>query len=63
MFNLREKIVTMPRKQQKREARREVKAEKAAVLEKVKIYSQFSFFFKALGSRGWLIFRALRKNC
>ncbi|CAA7402172.1 unnamed protein product [Spirodela intermedia] len=34
VLKVREKIVTMPRKQQKREARREEKAEKAAVLEK-----------------------------
>jgi len=31
----REKITTLPRKEVKREARREEKAEKAAVLEKV----------------------------
>ncbi|XP_078447486.1 MAK16 protein-like protein [Wolffia australiana] len=34
VLKVREKIVTMPRKQQKREARREEKAEKAAVLDK-----------------------------
>lgn len=34
-FFYREKITTFPRKEKKREARREEKAEKAAVLEKV----------------------------
>lgn len=34
----REKIMTVPTKEKKREARREEKAEKAAVLEKVTLY-------------------------
>lgn len=35
VFFTREKIMTTPRKEKKREARREEKAEKAAVLDKV----------------------------
>ena len=34
-FSCREKIMTTPRKEKKRESRREEKAEKAAILDKV----------------------------
>lgn len=48
-FDLREKIMTVPRKEKKREARREEKAEKAAVLDKVFVIQHFGmagdFFF------------------
>lgn len=40
--DLREKIMTVPRKEKKREARREEKAEKAAVLDKVFVIQHFS---------------------
>lgn len=39
--DLREKIMTVPRKVKKREARREEKAEKAAVLDKVFVIQHF----------------------
>lgn len=39
--DLREKIMTVPRKVKKREARREEKAEKAAVLDKVFFIQHF----------------------
>lgn len=51
MLFYREKIMTTPRKEKKREARREEKAEKAAILDKVCMFLKcnflllFSFFF------------------